>query len=148
MNRSLNRLLRIRELIEDKTRLDLERNNAAMRTLEESAGRQRRMVRQIQDDAVKDLTGQAPMTEQWLLDISDAALTGGREARLGALAAAMKPAVEQARDALVERRRDRRQAEILQADAEQKEEKCQLRRNQNRTDDWFQSRSRRRRGRR
>jgi flagellar biosynthesis chaperone FliJ len=49
--------------------------------------------------------------------------------------------VDQARDELVERRRDRRQAEILQAAAARKEEKRQLRRDQNRTDDWFQSRS-------
>ena len=81
------------------------------------------------------------MPEEWRLKVRDAELTGSREARLGVLAEAAKPAVDQARDKLVERRRDRRQAEILQAAAARKEEKRQLRRDQNRTDDWFQSRS-------
>jgi flagellar export protein FliJ len=141
VNRSLSRLVRIRELVEDRARLDLEGRSAEMQALEQSAERQRQMARGIRNDAVQELSRPGPMPEEWRLKVRDAELTGSREARLGALAEAAKPAVDQARDELVERRRDRRQAEILQAAAARKEEKRQLRRDQNRTDDWFQSRS-------
>jgi flagellar biosynthesis chaperone FliJ len=114
-----------------------------MRKLEQSAELQRQMGRGIGDDAVQELTHAGAMVEERWLKFSDAALTNGRGQRLGALADAAKPVVNQAREELMERRRDRRQAEILRTAAARAEEKRELRREQNRTDDWFQSRSRR-----
>jgi hypothetical protein len=143
MNRSLGRLLRIRELVEDRARQDLERKNAEMQALEESAVRQQQLARQVRRDALQDLSGVESRAEEWRLKIDDAEVTESRVARLGALAHASKPIVDQAREEWMVRRREKRQVEMLHAAAVQKEEKRQIRKDQNRTDDWFQSRSRR-----
>ena len=82
------------------------------------------------------------------MKIDDAEVIQRKGARLGTLAAAAKPAVDQARDELVEQRRELRQAEILHAAAMREEERHQVRQDQNRTDDWFQSRSKSPNGRR
>jgi flagellar export protein FliJ len=142
MKRPLARLLGIRELIEDRARLDLERKSAEMRALGESAERQRQMAQGVRADAVQDLTAPGSMARDWHMTIADAEVIAGRRARLEALGEAAKPVVDRAREELVDRRRERRQAEMLQAAAARDEEKRQLRRDQNRTDDWFQSRPR------
>ncbi len=147
MNRSLRRLLRIRELVEDRARLDLERKSAAMQALGQFATGQRQLARRIRADAVENLTGQET-TAEWRMKIDDAEVIQQKGARLGTLAAAAKPAVDQARDELVEKRRELRQAEILHAAARREEERHQVRQDQNRTDDWFQSRPKSRTGRR
>ncbi len=141
MKRSLRRLLRIRELVEDRARLDLERKSAEMQALGRFATGQWQLARRIRADAVEDLIGQETTTAGWRMKIDDAEVTHQKGVRLGALAEAAKPAVDQARDELVERRRELRQAEILHAAAMREEERHQVRQDQNRTDDWFQSRS-------
>jgi hypothetical protein len=141
MKRPLHRLLRIRELVEDLALLDFEGKNAAMRALETSAKEQRQMALTLRSDAVRNLAG-APSTEgdAWLMSIADAEIAGWKEARLDALAEAEKPAVERAREELLTRRVERRQAEILRDSTAHAEEKRQILQEQNRTDDWFQSR--------
>jgi len=142
MKRSLRRLLQVRELVEDLAQLEWEAKSAQMRALEESARREGRMARAIQRNAVEDLTAEkAGRREDWRLNMADAGIAGWKEARLGVLAEAARPAVDRAREDLLVRRQERRQVEILSAAAAHAEEKREIRHDQNRTDDWFQSRS-------
>ncbi|HVT97222.1 MAG TPA: hypothetical protein VHE33_06915 [Acidobacteriaceae bacterium] len=142
MNRSLRRLLRVRELVEDLAELDLETKNAWLRGLEAAAETQRSLARQGRADAVEMLLKGSPLQLESLpMQNADIQIAGMKEARLEALAESARVPVEQARDLLLERRRERRQAEILIDAAVSAEEKNRLRRDQNRTDDWFQSRS-------
>lgn len=140
MTRPLHRLLRIRELVEDLALLDFEKKNAKMRALETSAKEQRQLALALRGDAVRSLIGE-PSTgrDAWLMSIADAEISGWKEERLDALAGAEKPVVEQAREQLLTRRVERRQVEILRDSAARAEEKRQVRQEQNRTDDWFQS---------
>ena len=141
MNRSLLRLLRIREMVEDQARLELERTHAELRSLEQSAEQQRQMTRRIRTEVVEDITAQETTAEGLRLKMIDAELAGRCEARLKGLAEAAKPFVDQAREQFMERRRERRQAEILHSNALREEERHQIRQDQNRTDDLMQSRS-------
>lgn len=142
MNRSLRRLLRIREVMEDRARLALERTSAHLRSLEQSAERQRQTTRQIRAAAVEDLTRQQAAAQEWRLKVIDAELAEIRQLRLERMAEAVKPVVDEAREELVERRRELRQAEILHAEAMDEEERQELRRDQSRTDDLIGNRLR------
>jgi hypothetical protein len=73
--------------------------------------------------------------------IADAELLARRASGLRALAEAGLPEVGAAREEMMERRTDRLQVESLLASAARAEEKEETRREQNRIDDWFQSRS-------
>ncbi len=141
MKRPLRRLLRIRELVEDVARVQLEKKAAEMRALTLAAEQQQEMARSTLTLALEELSdGRRPGTESWCLQIADAALARSREARLEALADAAKPGIEQAGAELLERRVERRQVEILHEAERQAEEQRQIRQDQSRTDDWFQSR--------
>jgi hypothetical protein len=145
MKRQLNRILRIRELIEDLSRIDFEGKAAEVRHLELSAERQRRLALDMRAAALRILTAKEPVErEAWLMEIADAEIFGWKEAKLEALAETRRPIVDGAREELLDRRRDRLQVEILHTDAVREDEKCQIHREQNRTDDWFQSQSERR----
>jgi hypothetical protein len=140
MKRQLYRILRIRELVEDLSRLDFEGKAAGVRHLEMSAEQQAWLALDMRAAAFRILTDKEPATsEAWLMNIADADLFSRKEAKLEALAAAGQPVVDRAHEELLERRRERLQVEILHTNAMREGEKCQIRREQNRTDDWFQS---------
>lgn len=142
MKRPLVRLLRLRELLEDLSRLDFEEKNTALRDLEVASGQQRQTALSVRADAVRTLTRVEPATsEVWRMRMADAGISVWKEAKLAALVEAGKPGVNRARDTWLARRMERLQVEILQAVSERREKKVQVRRDQNRTDDWFQSRS-------
>lgn len=145
MKRRLQRMLRIRELMEDLSRLDFEGKSAEVRQMEMSAERQRRLALDMRVAALRILTDKkAVKDEAWLMRIADAEIFGSKEAKLQALVKQEQPAVNRAREALLERRRERLQVEILHTSAVHEEQQCQIRREQSRTDDWFQSRHGRR----
>jgi hypothetical protein len=127
--------------MEDRARLDLERRNAEMRAFEDRAGQQRRLAASLQHEAVQILSRAGSVDGVWQANVLDAELARLGEVRLTGLADAARPGVEQGREELILRRRERRQVEILHTAAIEEEEKRQIRRDQNRTDDWFQSRS-------
>jgi flagellar export protein FliJ len=139
MSRSFRRLSRVRELLEDEARLELETKTAEMRELEDSAERQRQWVLETRAEAVKELTGGPLSSGAWRVNIADGSLADRRRERFRALAEMARPVVEEARQKVVERRRERRQVEILCAASLREEAKCERRQEQNRTDDWFQS---------
>jgi hypothetical protein len=140
MKRKPDRVLRIRALLEDLSRLEFEKKLAGMRFLEMAAERHRRLARSVRADALQTLAGdESAGRESWLMRIADAEVLGWKEARLQALAEEEQGAVRDARQELLARRLERRQVEALLATAARAEKKGQLRREQNLTDDWFQS---------
>lgn len=139
MKRSLTRLLRVRELMEDLAQFDFERRKAEMAALEQAAEQQHRRAASARAEAAENLIEE--QAESWLGSRTDAAILDRKKERLEALAQAAKPVVNQKREQLLERRMERRQVEMLRAEAARAEEKDRNRQEQNRTDDWFQSRA-------
>jgi len=140
VKRNLTRLLNVRALLEEVSRLDLEKKNAEMRLLESAAGQQRRLVGTARANAIRILTEDTDRGA-WLLEIADAAILARKESGLRSLAALSKPVVEKARNELLERRLERRQVEALILAAERIEKQEESRREQNRADEWYQQRS-------
>lgn len=104
----------------------------------ESAGKnQGRLALEVRRDAVRILA-EDTCSESWRLDMADVEILGWKEGRLRALAAVCRSTVERAREELLERRLDRRQAEALIRAAEQLERQADLRREQQRADEWYQ----------
>lgn len=146
MKRGLQRVLRIRALLEDLARLELESRSAEKRRLEMRAALQRSLSAAARSNALAVLS-EAGTADDWMTGYADAEIFGWRGGKLRALAAARKPAVEKARNEFLERRLERRQVQALLTQAAEAEETERTRREQKRLDDWFQSRiARRRRG--
>ncbi len=149
MKRKLDRLLRIRALLEDLSRLDLERKIADTRYLERAAEREGRLALATRAEALRLLgEEESAPSDSWLMRIADAEILSWKEGRIKVLAAEGRSAVQKSREALLTRRTERRQVEALLATAERAEEKSQARKEQSRTDDWFQSGSTREGGKR
>lgn len=142
MTGQLDRLLRVRQLLENFSHLELERRAVEVRQLEKSAERQRRLALTARSDALALLnTPNEAVTPAWLVSIADADILRWKRARLAARAASRRPALEAARRDLLARRLERRQVETLAAAAGAVREKIRRRREQNQVDDWFQSRA-------
>jgi hypothetical protein len=140
MKRKLDRILRIRELVEDLSRLDLEGKAAELRNLKMRAESQRRLALETRAAAVRILTDtDSTKSQPWQMRIADAKIFDWKDAKLQALARAEQSVIDKAREELLERRRERLQVEILHTNAVHEDEKSRIRREQNRTDDWFQS---------
>jgi hypothetical protein len=140
MKRKLDRVLRIRELLEDLSRLEFEKKITSIRFLETAAERQRQLALSVRADALQMLAGdESAGREPWLMRIADAEILDWKEERLEALAQEGQGAVREAREELLARRLERRQVEALLATAARAEKKGQVRREQNLIDDWFQS---------
>ena len=82
--------------------------------------------------------------KDWLMGMADAEISSWKAARLRAVCEAVRPAMNKAREEMLARRLERLQVDILCSAAVHAEEKCQIRQEQNRTDDRFQSRPGRR----
>ncbi|MGC2639093.1 MAG: hypothetical protein WA294_18045 [Acidobacteriaceae bacterium] len=139
MKRRLERVVRIRRLLEDLAHADLGRQIAEARLLEESAATERRGANVARADAWKNLESQA--TPSWLLGMADADLLAWKSGKIEALAVARQSAIEASRQELLSRRIERRQLEILDEAAAQADERERIRREQKAADDWFQSRA-------
>jgi hypothetical protein len=145
MKRQLQRILRIRELVEDFSRLDFEGRMAEMRDLQLAAERQWRLARSVRGVALKLLSEEdSGKHKDWLMGMADAEISSWKAARLRAVCEAVKPAVNKAREEMLAHRLERLQVDILHSAAARAEEKHQIRQEQNRTDDRFQSRPGRR----
>ena len=137
MRKNLRQVLRIRALLEDRARAELESRTQAVRQLENAADRERSGAMASRSDAVGLLTA-GEDSALWQLDLADAEILEWKSERLRAQAEAEKPAAAAAREAMLERRRERRQAETLVEAAERLEEQERVRREQRQVDDWFQ----------
>ena len=140
MRRPLDRLLRIRALLEERSQLEFAKREGEMLRIGKGAERLERMAFAARVDACAALTSEEA-ADGWLTDIADAEILGWNSGRLGALARARQPAVEEARQELLARRVERRQVESLLSSAAEAEKEEQGRRDQKRLDEWFQNRS-------
>lgn len=146
MKRDLNRVLRIRTLLEDLSHLDLQKKTAAMRQLEKAGERQHSLALAARSDAQQLLSDpRGTSTGLWLMQIADAELFAWKSRKLRALAKGQEATLDAARAVLLERRLERRQVESLVTSAAEAENTEQVRRHQKWIDDWFQSRASRRR---
>jgi len=142
MKRNLYKLLRIRDLFEELSRLDLERKALAVREAEEASVRQEQLARTSRHTAFRLLADTTAETaSEWLTEIADAELLKWGRSRLLAIAQARRPAFESAREVLLACRLERLQVETLIAAASQAERVRRERREQRNVDDWFQSRA-------
>jgi hypothetical protein len=142
MRHQLSRLLRIRRMLENLSRLKLERRTADLRLLEQRAEQQRCLAVAARSDALEQLeAGSAELAPDWLTAITDAEILRWNRSRLAVRAATRRAAVEAARAELLTQRIERRQAEGLLSAAAAVREKEQRRREQDQVDDWFQSRA-------
>jgi flagellar export protein FliJ len=136
MKHPLERVLRLRALLEELSHRELERRATALRRLETAGERQRGLARAARGAGLRRLTeGEA----EWLLEIADAEILTWKGGKLRSLAESRRPEVEAARAAMLERRLERRQVETLVTEAAEAEETAEARREQKRIDDWFQS---------
>ncbi|HEX4065880.1 MAG TPA: hypothetical protein VHZ09_07630 [Acidobacteriaceae bacterium] len=149
--RNLKQVLRVRGLMEDLARAELETRAGLVRQLGEAAARQRggalTMRREGWEELAKGEPGQHDSGREsaWLLGLAEAEILEGKSKRLRLRAAAEKPAVDTARETMLERRRERQQIETLVKTAKRAEEQERVRREQQQVDDWFQGRGRGRR---
>jgi len=139
MKQKLNRVLRVRTILEDVSRLDYERKNADLSHLKHAAAEQRQLERITRADVLRMLA-EGESAESWLLKIADAEIMRWKEERIEALAESRAAEVGEAREELQARRIEKRQLEALLSATARAEQREQARREQNRTDDWFQSR--------
>jgi flagellar export protein FliJ len=139
VKRRLERVVRIRRLLEELAHADLGRQIAEARALEQSAAAHREGSGAARADAWKLLETAA--TPSWLLGMSDADLLAWKGGQLEALAVGRQPGIEAARQELLSRRIERRQLEILDEAAARLETREGIRREQKAADDWFQSRA-------
>ncbi|HEY6448460.1 MAG TPA: hypothetical protein VIY53_18520 [Acidobacteriaceae bacterium] len=139
MKSRLERVVRIRRLLEELAHADLGRQIAEARSLEQSAAAHREGSGAARADAWKLLETGA--TRSWLLGMADADLLAWKGGQLEALAVGRQPDIEAARQELLSRRIERRQLEILDEAAAQAEARERIRREQKAADDWYQSRA-------
>ena len=135
MKHPLRRVLRVRALLEELSKLELERQSGELHRLEKSAAGQRAGSRAARGDALRRLAaGEA----EWMLEIADAEILAWKSGRLRSQAESRRPEVEAARAEMLERRLERRQVETLVTEAASAEAVEENRREQKRIDDWFQ----------
>lgn len=139
----LDRVRRVRALLEDLARLELERKAGALRQLETAAETERRRAALTRASALEALTA-TDSRDSWPIDLADSEILAWKQSRLEQLAQRERPGVSEAREILLARRLDRRQIETLITEAARAEQKENLRKEQSRLDDWFQSRPARR----
>ena len=140
--RPFEQLWQVRRLVEDLIRRDLTNRTAELGRLEKAAERQQTLALASRREVLEGL-GESGEPKDWLLGLADADILEWRSERLRGHAEAEKPKVAAARDELLERRRERLQAETLVEAARRADERERERREQQRTDDWFQGRTKR-----
>jgi hypothetical protein len=142
MKRRLQRVLRVRKMLEDLAQTQFDRKAGEARQLEAAAGLRGTASRAVRTEAVASLCEPAGQDKAaWLTGLADAEILAWTADRLSGLAKARAPEVEAARRQLAASRLDRRQLETLAAAAARTEEREAIRKEQNGVDDWFQSRS-------
>lgn len=139
MKHRLQRVLRVRAVLEELSRLELEERTAAVQRLERAAEQQQQRADAARAQSLGLLFSE--QTDGWQTQIVDAEILAWKRGRLAALALAGQTAREEARQALLARRLDRRQIAALLDAAEEAGARERGRREQHQLDDWFHSRA-------
>ena len=159
MRKTLPRLLRLRALLEEESRIRLEKLVQRATFIERAREREEVLISASRCEAFSLLSGSVGMStgdsgivlgqtavEAWITAVTDGDMAHRREQKLAALAQVAAGQVEAGRDAMFRLRRERQQVETL-LHSETTRRKVELeRRKQRELDDWFAAmRDRRRR---
>ncbi|HTD55899.1 MAG TPA: hypothetical protein VK670_10995 [Silvibacterium sp.] len=146
MKGSLARILRLRALLEEESRLGLEKLSSEANRIEGACEAERRMVSNSRGAAFSLLEGQGSQSrldgveltqEAWLVAVGEGSLAAFREERLEALRKVSAKRLETGRDEMLQLRKARQQAEILLRQ-EGERRRTELERNWQRgLDDWY-----------
>lgn len=150
MKTPLTRLLRLRALLEESSRMELERSTAAASAISQARERERgnaRVSRARAAEAIFQSSGQSNVASAAarLDDLARlreaewrcAAMSAGDEQRIVPLARAADRRVAKEREGFMERRKDRRQVERVLESAVERAHLERERHEQRELDDWF-----------
>ncbi|MFZ0663272.1 MAG: hypothetical protein WAM66_11315 [Acidobacteriaceae bacterium] len=136
----LARLLKLRRLLEESGRMELERRAVLATRIEHARERERRIILESRGRALAEIcdNGQArEQAQRRTAEWASAETAGWREQQLEPLARAAKARVAEAREEFFERRKERRQVQsVLEAEQDRLRTE-QQRRVQRDLDDWF-----------
>jgi hypothetical protein len=147
---SLDRLLRIRTLLEESSRMELERRASFAARIDQAQQRERDTMRASGEQAMKTICEDTPTIEQAqqrTVEWSTAEAAAWREHQLQPLARATAHRVAEGREDFLERRKERLQIESILDAARTRLSNEQDRRAQRDLDDWFSTKQNRERSR-
>lgn len=147
---SLGRLLKIRRLLEDSSRAELERRVVFAARIERARERDKAAILRSREQALAAIIDEdnsvQEQADRRTLEWSDAENAAARRQQLRTMADAAENRVIEAQVAFLSRRTERRQLEsVLDAELE-RQKREQERRAQRLLDDWFSSKQVRQRG--
>jgi hypothetical protein len=136
----LARLLKLRRLLEESSRMELERRAALAARIDRAQEHERQTVCESREQALAKICEDGAATEQaqrrtaeWM----NADSATRREQQLASLARITEGRVAEARAELFERRKDRRQVESVLDTEQARVQREHERRTQRELDDWF-----------
>lgn len=140
---SLNRLLTIRYMLEESSRMDLERRVALLARIEGAQRREKLAIHRSREQVLAAVIDESdPVQERAsrrVIESSNAEKAGARWKHLRVMAEATENRVIEARLAFLERRTERRQVESVLESQQELRRTDRERRNQRELDDWFSS---------
>jgi hypothetical protein len=145
---SLARLLRVRHLLEESSRMELERRAALASRVEEGRKAERARIRAGRERALASICGDGPKEEQLRersMEWRSAEDAARRERQLEPVARAAARRVEEGREEFLERRKERLQVEKVLEEEQKRLREERDRRAQRDLDDWFGMKEARRR---
>lgn len=137
---SLARLLKIRYLLEESSRIELERRAALAARVEEVRAGERARIRAGRERALQSICGAGPEDDQLrqrALEWRGAENALLREQQLAPISVAAARQVEEGREEFLERRKERRQVEKVLESEQNRARTEQDRKAQRDLDDWF-----------
>lgn len=140
MRSPLERLLKLRALVEESSRMELERRTALAARIDRAQEHERAKMRESRGNVVETISGHGEAAEQSrrrMLEWSNLESASWRERQLYPLAQATARKVEEGRTKFFERRKERRQVESVLEAQRARERVERDRRAQRDLDDWF-----------
>lgn len=140
MRAPLERLLKLRALVEESSKLELERRAALAARIDRAQERERATVRESRGEVVKTVSQNGEAAEQSrerTLEWSNVESAAWRERQLYPLAQATARKVKEGREEFFERRKQRQQVESVIEAQRAREHVERDRRAQRDLDDWF-----------
>lgn len=143
MSASLNRLLKIRRLVEESSRMELEQRVALATRIEHAQERERAAAHHSREEATKAVLDEGVSAQERAnrrnMEWANAEAATARRQPLRAMAEGARLRVMDARSAFLERRTERRQVESVLNAEQARWRTDQERRIQRDLDDWFGS---------
>jgi hypothetical protein len=137
LKKGLQRVIQIRQLLEELAGLDLQTRTAELRHLERRAEEHRRLAAEARKEVAARLLDETA-GDSWL-EMADAEIFAWKKKTLDAAAQKLSEEVAVFRERRMIRRTERQQAEFLVSEAAKAEEQERRRLEQQHLDDWYQN---------